>query len=121
MAPEASGPPQFTSEPGATNMTSKDRSPPADLEPIQDEILTLVRELDAIHTRLRRLHSRIEPGDDAAMIECTAPPSLAFELHGVLDLTSELIARATALLRQAGVETEETVRQQFLRRFHPIP
>ncbi len=88
---------------------------PGELRAIQDQVLTLVRQLDGIHTRLRRLQGRIDPGDDEAMIECTAPPSLAFELHGVLDLASEQLAQTTELLRQAGVDTEETVRQQFSR------
>ncbi len=86
-----------------------------ELPAIQGEILTLVHQLDLILIQLRRLQSRIDPGDDEAMIESTAPPSLAFEIHGVLDLAGDEIARGTALLRQAGVDTEETVRRQFFR------
>ncbi len=86
-----------------------------ELPAIQGEILTLVHQLDLIVIQLRSLQGRIDPGDDEAMIESTAPPSLAFEIHGVLDLASDEIARATALLRQVGADTEETVRRQFFR------
>ena len=88
---------------------------PGELRAIQEEILILVHQLDRIHTRLRSLQSHIDPGDDEAMVECTAPPSLAFEVHGGLDLASEQLAQTTEWLRQAGVDTEETVRQQFFR------
>ena len=85
------------------------------LRAIQDQILALVHRLDRILTRLRRLQGEIDLGDDAAMVEGDEPPSLAFELHGVIELASDTIAQAADLLRRAAVETEESLRLEFLR------
>ena len=88
---------------------------PDELRAIQDQILTITHRLDRIVTRLHRLQESIVVVDDEAMVEGDEPPSLAFEIRGVLDLTSGQIAEAAALLRRAGVETEETLRQEYRR------
>jgi hypothetical protein len=92
-----------------------DRQQASEMQVIQDEMLDVAHQLTCLQSRLHRLQERVYLDDGCEpMIEGTAPKSLEFEIHGVLDTAAEEVATAARALREGGLRTEDALRREFV-------